>query len=348
MSSVETPPMGWCKNDPNTFCNIGERDVDFLLLEELRCSATFRGWFLNGALAALGISTLPVTGCIQHSVHRTGLSTGETDLLVLINGTGGKGKGTYAVLIEDKIDACFSDRTKSGSKQTERYRAEITKQVGQNKWKAGYMLLVAPREYIRGVAPDAFDGSVSYEELSGWFAKAGSKSDAELAVRFEHRRQMVEAAINRWRRGWTRQADSTVSGLWERYNKLATADFSDLCMKYTGGEPPDSYTVSFACLPKVEGLPKCRIDHVMERGTVDILVSGSADQRDRLSMRLLSVLPSNCTLRKAGKSLGISLRVPPINRFGDAATQDRSVRSALEAVRTLKEWFERNWSLLKA
>ena len=45
--------MTWCNDDPNTFCNIGERDVDFLLLEELRCSDSFRRWFLRGAFQAL-------------------------------------------------------------------------------------------------------------------------------------------------------------------------------------------------------------------------------------------------------------------------------------------------------
>jgi hypothetical protein len=100
--------------------------------------------------------------------------------------------------------------------------------------------------------------------------RAAAAGAGELACRWEHRRQMIDAAVSRWRRGWEAEADAAVSGLWDHYHQVASADFPDVRMRYRGDAPPDSYTVSFDCLPRVDSLPKCRIDHVMERGTVDI------------------------------------------------------------------------------
>jgi len=332
--------MTWCNDDPNTFCNIGERDVDFLLLEELRCSDSFRRWFLRGAFQALKVSGFPDAGNVFHSVHRTGLSSGETDLLVEFPATSPSGSGTHSILIEDKIDAEFSDRTKCGSPQTKRYRAEIEKKIAAGEWVAGVTLLVAPQGYVQGVDASAFDASVSYEDIAAWFAMRIPKSEPTLALRFEHRRQMMQAALARWRRGWNRQIDETVSGLWGHYHKIASSEYPDVCMKYKGGEPPDSYTVSFACLPPVQGLRKCRIDHVMERGTVDILIPGAAGMYAVLSAQITPVLAQRMMLRKAGKSLGINLKVSPIRRFEAVEAQLPAVHEALKAVRLLKAWFE--------
>jgi hypothetical protein len=334
--------MGWSDEDEATFCNVGERDIDFLLLEELRCSAEFRERFLREALKRLGVETIPPEGAVFHSVHRTGLSTGETDLQVEFRAISPSGSGTHAILIEDKIDAEFSDRTKCGSKQTERYRAEIATKTKAGTWIAAVVMLVAPQAYLDKVECKAFDATVSYEAICGWFEEQIARDSTSRAFRLEHKRQMLKAAILRLRRGWQRQADKTVGSIWRLYHQIASADYSDVRMNYKGDEPPDSYTVSFACLPRVDGLPKCRIDHVMERGTVDILISGYAERLPMLSHSLAGLLGKGISLRRAGKSLGVNIKVASIQRFADPASQAASIREALEAVRRLKIWFERN------
>lgn len=335
--------MGWCDENGQTFCNVGERDIDFLLLEELRCSEGFREFFLRAALDALGlVGRLLPSGAVFHSVHRTGESTGETDLLVEFRAESERGSGVHAVLIEDKIDAQFSDRTKCGSKQTERYRAEIKKKTAAGDWVAGVVMLVAPQAYLDAVAPEAFDAMVSYEAVADWFRRSSEGRSGEMAARSEHRRQMLQAAILRQRRGWQRQADERVGGVWKLYHQIASREYADVRMNYSGGEPPDSYTVSFDCLPRIDGLRKCRIDHVMERGTVDVLVPGCAERLPELNRLLKPVLGGGISLRAAGKSLGVNIGVPEIRRFGDTDAQAVAIRAALDAVRRLKRWFEEN------
>lgn len=338
--------MGWCEDDGKTFCSVGERDIDFLLLEELRCSSVFRDRFLRTAAAKMGIARLPSDGAVFHSVHRTGLSSGETDLQVEFSSESTKGNGTHAVLIEDKIDAEFSDRTKCGSKQTERYRAEIAANIASGRWVAAVVMLVAPQAYLDSVDATLFDATVSYESISGWFAEAIAAGSGELRRRLEHRRQIPQAAILRLRRGWERQPDQQVGSIWRLYHQIATRDYADLRMNYKGGEPPDSYTVSFDCLPRVDGLPKCRIDHVMERGNVDILVRGYAYKLPVAIVALDGAMGAGISLRRATQSLGVNIKVGPIRRFGDLNAQAPLIHEALKAVRRLKRWFEANYERL--
>lgn len=338
--------MSWCDDDLDVFSNVGERELDFLLLEELRCSEDFRAWFLRESLAELGVNQCPGSGKVRHSVHRTGESTGETDLLIEFDAVGGDGEGTYAILVEDKIDAQFSNRTKSGLSQTQRYQIELDKKVAAGDWVGGILVLVAPSGYLRSVDTSPFGATVALEDVDAWLAKREVDSSGELAVRIRHKRHVLEAASTRWRRGWAREASSTVSNMWSYYHDIASAAFADLNMTYKGGEPGDSYHVNFKCLERKDERLKCTMWHDMENGYADLRLDGAAHRLAVLNSSLRPLLTPEMKMRKGGKSAFIYIKVDRIDRHADPRRQEDAIRQALQAVRQLRQWYDEHWEAL--
>lgn len=83
--------------------HVTERDIDLLLVEELVCSPGFQEWFLRRVLGAPPESE-PV---VRHSLSRRSKAegrAGETDITVTAT-VGGK---RVAVLVENKLDSCFT------------------------------------------------------------------------------------------------------------------------------------------------------------------------------------------------------------------------------------------------
>lgn len=83
--------------DLNFIASVAERDIDFLLLEELSVSVEFQEWLasrvFNEVIYAAKIGA-------WHSVSESGL--GESDLIFIFSGIDGQ---RNAVLIENKVDA---------------------------------------------------------------------------------------------------------------------------------------------------------------------------------------------------------------------------------------------------
>lgn len=64
-----------------TFAAIKERDIDLLLVEELRCSAAFQAWFLRAVITAAseGDTDTPDRVEVWHSVsHRARVTESRT------------------------------------------------------------------------------------------------------------------------------------------------------------------------------------------------------------------------------------------------------------------------------
>lgn len=258
----------WCKPSEKTFSSIAERDIDLILLEELRCSCAFRDFILSGALQPMGFTTCPAAGRVLHSVSRSGESRGETDLLVEFDKCGHR----YAVLIENKIDAATSDRVASGVRQMDRYRAEILKRTVSGEWRDARLLVVAPEGYP-GMTSADFDCFVSYEKIREWFYTCSADEEDPISrQRMSHRYQMFDAALGRAARGWAPEMDTKVTRIWAKYAAIAQTEYPQLRMKIRGDRPGNSYTVTFDCLPRLAGIGKCQLYHLMERGNVDVML----------------------------------------------------------------------------
>lgn len=68
-----------------TFSSITERDVDLLLVEELKCSEGFLEWFLTKALGRAQWRERS-SFRVRHSVPGVGKHAGETDIEVSFTG----------------------------------------------------------------------------------------------------------------------------------------------------------------------------------------------------------------------------------------------------------------------
>lgn len=104
-------------NDEPIFAYICERDIDLLLVEELRCSRAFQEWLLEriGAAQPRGRPVEIVDVDVKHSVSTSGAGSGESDVVARFQ-IGSQEPKEVRAYIENKIDA---DSQKS---QAGRYR----------------------------------------------------------------------------------------------------------------------------------------------------------------------------------------------------------------------------------
>lgn len=308
-----------------SFGAIREADLDLLLMQHLACDDEFRSWFANAA----GVESPNANWTYKRDVHRTGEGTGQTDLM--LESVDPASAHRYAMLIEDKIDAALSDRTRDGRTQLARYQAHA-QTMRRNGYTDVRTVLVAPRAY----ANPGFDAHVALEDVAAALA-----TSAEPAPMRRFFLRFLDAALGRHATGWQREAHAGVSTLWQQYGQIAKDQYADLQMRSRDSAPGDSYTVSFSCLQRIDGLGACRIDHVMERGNVDILVPGLGHLVDQLESKLKPTLPPGAKLRAAGKSLGVNIKVPEITRLDTQPDRSERIRAALNSVRLLKLWFEK-------
>jgi hypothetical protein len=82
-------------NEALTLESVTERDVDLLLVEELKCSEGFRDWFLSHLATTLERTPWRTLSSfrVRHSVSGVGKHAGETDI--------GEWRGTLPIFLSD-------------------------------------------------------------------------------------------------------------------------------------------------------------------------------------------------------------------------------------------------------
>jgi hypothetical protein len=123
---------------------VDERQMDFMLLEELACSPPFAHWFL-GQTGHTGAGTLELLRFLH----------GATDLLVVH----GIATGSRALLIETKAGAAFA------RSRPERYRIRGQAGVVAGCWQEFATVLAAPQHYLTDAAQGMFDHRIPYETI---------------------------------------------------------------------------------------------------------------------------------------------------------------------------------------
>jgi hypothetical protein len=113
-----------------TLTHATERDVDLLLVEELKCSADFVRWFVHRVVTISGTPINVAASNVTHSKRRT-YNRREIDICLDIKSS--TGHPTY-FLIENKLD------TGEQFEQAESYRAEAKLFV--ERGEAAYTVLV--------------------------------------------------------------------------------------------------------------------------------------------------------------------------------------------------------------
>lgn len=287
---------------------VTERDIDFLILEELNVCMDFASWLF----ACVSAWKEDVPDCVGawHSV--THPQFGESDLIV-------KYQNDFAILIENKIDA------PAQPEQAARYKRRGEEGIYDGDWKSFVTCIVAPERYLQGNSEAKnYNFCVSYEQIRNFFKNQNSK-------RSSYRAYVLDEAIEQNRRGYSPVIDNQVTQFWLSYWELSSARFPLLEMPRPGIKPANSDWPYFR--PREFGIEMC-IVHKMAQGYVDLQVLGAAEKL--VEIRSLIKEP-NLEVVVAGKSAAVRVIVTPVDRFGSFEDQRSSVIDALNAAERLSK-----------
>jgi hypothetical protein len=151
---------------------------------------------------------------------------------------------------------------------------------------------------------------LSYEDVSCWF-----ESLEGVGRRGKYKAHLIREAVEQNRRGYTLNPDHRVTEFWRKYWEFSTNQHPDLEMKQPGIKPANSDWPYFQ--PSLLDR-RFSIVHKLERGYVDLQISGAADK-----LELLRDLVSEIKVEvaKAGKSAAVRIKVGSINRFSSFDSQ---------------------------
>ncbi len=295
-----------------------ERDVDLLLLEEFASSPKFARWFLSQA----GIDIIGDIR-VESAMRSVTTSRGESDLEVFVS----HGGGITCLLVENKIHAVFQPR------QAERYRERGATHLEGGQCTEFSTILVAPSAYVGSKKDDlkGFDSVVTYEDVSTWLGQAEPRS-----MRRRYKRVILERAITKATLGYHPEDDAEVTEFWRLYWELVQREVPELEMEEPGAKPSRAGFVYF----RPGGMPTdvC-IVHKLARGHVDLQFSGMADNLEEIRHRYASWLESGMSIKRAGKSGVIRVKVPAVYPGEEMASQLDDVRTGLQQATRLLRWF---------
>jgi hypothetical protein len=209
-------------------------------------------------------------------------------------------------------------------------------------------VLVAPDEYLNEAqGREAFDALVSYEDLLKYCdTRAGDFG--ETGARFAHKRDMLEQAIEKYRRGYRAKPDKVLTDFWASYYLLAQEVAAGLKMQKPGPKPANSTWAIFPmALEQKRGLPHCEMAHKWPNAMVDIHLFGLAKHADVVEPAVEPLLGSGMKLRKASKSLAVSIEVPRLDPRLPFDGQREAAEQGLLAALRLQKWYQDNWAELR-
>src|SRR6218665_1897241 len=200
-----------------TLTHATERDVDLLLVEELKCSAVFADWFVGCIFPSArpdfqGAEVVPS----KRRLH----NRREIDITVLLTAT----DYSVALLIENKLD------TSEQPGQAESYREEARALVASGVASEAVTILVCPQSYLGSNATFAekFDSNITYEQIAGFLRERAEAVEGELRARIRHHCELIEQAITKARRGYEAVPVAEVDSFNTRYIDLLARHALDL------------------------------------------------------------------------------------------------------------------------
>jgi len=302
--------------------SVAERDIDFLILEELSVSIEFQEWFssrvFNEAIYKSKIGA-------WHSVSVTGL--GESDLVFIFSGKDGQ---RNAILIENKVDA------PPQKKQGYRYKLRGEKGVKEGYWEKLKTCIIAPQKYLSSSKnTEEYDSEISYEEIFSFF-----QSRCSVDRRFSYKAQILLEAIEQNRRGYQPEYNQEITEFVSSYYQFAAENYSDLNMQKVKPRPAGSTWVMF--YPK--SLPeKTDLMHQLTKGLVKFFFNGQAKNFAELKEKYSPSLPDGATIALAGKSVAISIKVPKVEPISMTfEEQQEKIKKSLESLVKLARYMASN------
>lgn len=294
--------------------SVTERDIDFLLLEELTVNQTFQRWFQQRVAQAF---TYQAPLGVWHSVVDAEL--GESDLVFIYGSATGE---RMAILIENKINA------EPQPEQAKRYRARGIRGVKSGRWDCFSTCVVAPERYLASSKhSQGYDVEVAYEEVLAFFAEQGSEDR-----RSAYKAELLNEAIEQNRRGYQAAQCPAMTAFVADYYAVAHERFPQLMMQEPRPRPSGSTWISFspAVLPR-EGM----LYHQLCAGAVKLFLS-APHTLESVTAAYAMHLTKDTSLEQAGKSVALILHVPKIDPWRLTVTQQQeAVVIGLQAVAAL-------------
>ncbi len=293
--------------------SVRERDIDLLLLEELYAKSGFDK-LLFDSIEQKNLVFIDA----YRSVVFGGL--GETDIEVHCKNN--KNGELFYILIENKIDANFQN------KQYDRYvqRAELI----NNKRINTAIILVAPSSYIDN--QNEFNISISYESIYEWF-------DSQKTDRSWYKKELLRLAIDQERRGYQAKKDELVTSFWLDYYNFLQQNLPEVIMPIPKAKPQTSSFVYF----KSDWIPKgMRLIHKMEKGVLDLELTGKADEYENMLNTYRNVLNDQINIVVTNKSLCFRVDVETLLIKEGFSSQPQKVNDMIKKYYVLKNWYLKN------
>lgn len=281
---------------------VRERDIDFLILEELVSEKAFADHLVN----IIKLPSCDETLSAQRSVTDFGL--GETDIIFEYR----SGTETIGVLIENKLDAIFQPQ------QSNRYFQRAEHYLSSKRFDKTFVVLIAPRQYIDH--QKEFTLTASYEALRTYFE---NQNDS----RFIFKSQLLTIAIEKLRRGYVATNSDVVYSFWSEYWRSISITFPILKMKKPIIVPENSDWITLKH-------PLLTITHKLAVGKIDC-----SNGSDSLMQLLYDKFNG---AEKLNFSSGLTVRIPttPLNRkipFDDQGeAKDLCFKSLAQIVSTIE------------
>lgn len=316
------------------FASILERDIDLLVVEELVASQPFQQ-FILAEVRKQSLVQVPIGAGEFNVLHNTVRSTtefGQIDSEVMVQFSDGS---RLALFIENKIDEEFQDR------QPERYREIAACAVRDGECAMAVTVLLAPESYLQcAAACERFDVVLPYEGLIEYFESRSICVDAELARRCQHRKEMLEQAIYKYRRGYCPLPNRDVSEMWMGYYQEACAFAPMLKMSNPGAKVARADWIMFGGgWERDDALPPVALRHKLKLGRVDLEIARWGARIKEIGSALNLLLKPEMRIRLAGKSVAISISVPSMDRLTSFQAQKDAARAGMSAAMTLQQWF---------
>ena len=214
------------------FDYIRERDIDFLLVEELNINSQFSDYLFQydipKILQAVNFKAI-------HSVIDE--QYGETDIFFSFSAC----DKNYAILIENKINAPFQPD------QAKRYKLRKNKIKKENRIDKIYTALTAPEKYINTHEETKdFDIIIFYENIIHYFI------NIEKTSRSLYKAMIFNDAVAQSKCSYIVKENPQVTLFWQKYWTLIRKEYSYLQMKEPSTKPFDADWVllSIYFLPK--------------------------------------------------------------------------------------------------
>jgi len=294
--------------------SIQERDVDLILLEELKTDITFCEWLIN----ELDFPKITENKGAWRSISDYGL--GETDILFSYLS---KNKKVY-ILIENKLDVFFQD------KQYERYLMRAEKYITDKNCDLAFIVLVAPKLYCEN--QNEFESYLTYEQIAKRLEFTGTKRNL-------FKSELLKIASEKLRRGYKPINSPPVQNFWHSYWEFKTENYPNLRMKKPDIVPANSdWPMLFD--DELKGIV---FYHKLAQGNIDATFKNFPIETE---IKIKELLPTDSKFIKHSKSFSIRYFSGKCDRSKDFESQKSTANKGLENMEKLRKWLienKNNW-----